>query len=70
MLHRRVPHRAPFADGAWFVGGATHPGSGLPVIFLSAQITAGMLLSEIGLDASGMPVGPRESTPASVGAPV
>jgi phytoene desaturase len=49
MLHKRVPHRAPFADGAWFVGGATHPGSGLPVIFLSAQITARMLLDEIGL---------------------
>ena len=51
MLHKRIPHRAPFADGAWFVGGATHPGSGLPVIFLSAQITAGMLLDELGVPA-------------------
>lgn len=49
MLHKRIPHRAPFCDGAWFVGGATHPGSGLPVIFLSAQITAKMLLDEIGV---------------------
>jgi len=49
MLHRRVPHRAPFADGMWFVGGGTHPGSGLPVIFLSAQITAGMLCDELGV---------------------
>lgn len=49
MLHKRIPHRAPFADGAWFVGGATHPGSGLPVIFLSAQITADLLLEEIGV---------------------
>jgi len=32
----------------WFVGGATHPGSGLPVIFLSAQILAGMMLAERG----------------------
>ncbi len=50
MLHKRIPHRAPFADGAWFVGGATHPGSGLPVIFLSAQITARMLLDELGVE--------------------
>ncbi len=49
MLHKRIPHRAPFCDGAWFVGGATHPGSGLPVIFLSAQITAKMLLEELGV---------------------
>lgn len=51
MLHKRVPHKAPFADGAWFVGGATHPGSGLPVIFLSSQITAKMLLEELGVPA-------------------
>ena len=48
MLHKRPQHRLPFADGAWLVGGGTHPGSGLPVIFLSAQITAGMLLDELG----------------------
>jgi phytoene desaturase len=49
MLHRRVPHEAPFADGLWFVGGGTHPGSGLPVIFLSAQITAGLLAERLGV---------------------
>jgi len=48
MLHKRVPHRFPGAEGLWFVGGATHPGSGLPVIFLSAQILAGMMLAERG----------------------
>lgn len=48
MLHRRVPHEAPFAEGLWFVGGGTHPGSGLPVIFLSAQITAGLLGERLG----------------------
>ncbi len=48
MLHRRVPHRLPNADGVWFVGGGTHPGSGLPVIWLSSQITARLLGDEVG----------------------
>ena len=50
MLHRRPQHRVPHARGAWMVGGGTHPGSGLPVIFLSAQITANLLLKELGRD--------------------
>ena len=50
MLHKRPQHKVPFADGAWLVGGGTHPGSGLPVIFLSAQITAGLLLKALGVD--------------------
>lgn len=50
MLHKRPQHRLGFAEGAWLVGGGTHPGSGLPVIFLSAQITTGMLLRELGLE--------------------
>ncbi len=49
LLHRRMPHRLPYARGAWLVGGGTHPGSGLPVIFLSAQITARLLLEELGV---------------------
>jgi len=47
MLHKRVQHRMTGVDGLWFVGGGTHPGSGLPVIFLSAQIAAGLLENEI-----------------------
>ncbi len=50
MLHKRPQHKVPFADGAWLVGGGTHPGSGLPVIFLSSQITAGLVLKELGID--------------------
>lgn len=49
MLHHRVPHRMPGADGIWFVGGGTHPGSGLPVIFLSSTITTRLLCDELGL---------------------
>ena len=49
MLHKRPQHKLPFVEGAWLVGGGTHPGSGLPVIFLSSQITAGLLLKELGI---------------------
>lgn len=52
MLHKRPQHKLPFVEGAWLVGGGTHPGSGLPVIFLSSQITAGLLLRELGLKSS------------------
>jgi phytoene desaturase len=46
MLHRRPQHRLEGVDGVWCVGGGTHPGSGLPVIFLSAQITSKLLCDE------------------------
>ena len=59
MLHRRPAHRLPYVDGAWLVGGGTHPGSGLPVIFLSSQITAGMLCEEIGVSADATSAAPR-----------
>ena len=49
MLHRRPHHQMQDVDGVWLVGGGTHPGSGLPVIFLSAQITARMLCGQLGL---------------------
>lgn len=49
MLHRRPQHRAEGLDGLWFVGGGTHPGSGLPVIFLSAGTTTRLLCEESGL---------------------
>jgi phytoene desaturase len=56
MLHRRPPHRLPDLDGVWLVGGGTHPGSGLPVIFLSSQITSRLICDEEGL---GDPTAPR-----------
>jgi phytoene desaturase len=49
MLHRRPHHQLQDVDGVWLVGGGTHPGSGLPVIFLSAQITARLLCQRMGL---------------------
>ncbi|MEE2682074.1 MAG: phytoene desaturase family protein [Planctomycetota bacterium] len=49
MLHRRPQNRLQGVDGTWMVGGGTHPGSGLPVIFLASQTTARMLCKEAGL---------------------
>ncbi len=67
MLHRRPQHRMPGADGVWFVGGGTHPGSGLPVIFLSSQITARLVCDELGVDYAGDAVPTMSSTePAHV----
>ena len=59
MLHRRPQHRLQDVDGVWLVGGGTHPGSGLPVIFLSAQITARLLCEEAGAGAPSAPVRAR-----------
>lgn len=53
MLHNRPHHRLQDVDGVWMVGGGTHPGSGLPVIFLSAQITSRLLAREMGVAYAG-----------------
>jgi len=52
MLFLRPQHQLPCTDNVWLVGGGTHPGSGLPVIFLSSQITARLLADRMGLPAS------------------
>lgn len=57
MLHKRPHHKATGLESLWFVGGGTHPGSGLPVIFLSSQITARLLCDEAGLSLNLSPVG-------------
>jgi phytoene desaturase len=49
MLHRRPGNRFENLQGLYLVGGGTHPGSGLPVIFESARITARLLLADLGL---------------------
>jgi phytoene desaturase len=43
MLHWRPRNRLPDTDNLYLVGGGTHPGSGLPTIFLSAQITSKLI---------------------------
>ena len=54
MLHNRPKHKLQGLDGVWLVGGGTHPGSGLPVIFLSSQITSRMLCDQLGLNYAGV----------------
>ncbi len=49
MLHRRPRNRFEDVDGIYLVGGGTHPGSGLPVIFEGARITARLLAEDFGL---------------------
>ena len=52
MLHLRPRNRFEDLDGVYLVGGGTHPGSGLPVIYESARITSRILLNDLGVDAS------------------
>lgn len=49
MLHRRPRNRFEELQGVYLVGGGTHPGSGLPVIYESSRITSRLLLSDLGL---------------------
>jgi phytoene desaturase len=51
MLHLRPRNRFEDVDGVYLVGGGTHPGSGLPVIFESARISCKLLLQDAGLAA-------------------
>jgi phytoene desaturase len=56
MLHLRPHNRFEDVDGVYLVGGGTHPGSGLPVIFESARISSRLLLSELGLASPNEPI--------------
>jgi phytoene desaturase len=47
MLHLRPRNRFEDFDRMYLVGGGTHPGSGLPVIFESARISARLLLEDL-----------------------
>lgn len=55
MLHLRPRNRFEDLEGVYLVGGGTHPGSGLPVIFESAKISSRLLLQDLGLASSGRP---------------
>jgi phytoene desaturase len=51
MLHLRPRNRFEEFDRMYLVGGGTHPGSGLPVIFESARISARLVLEDLGVRA-------------------
>jgi phytoene desaturase len=49
MLHLRPRNRFEDLESVYLVGGGTHPGSGLPVIFESARITSRLIGQEFGM---------------------
>ena len=65
MLHLRPHNRYEDLDRVYLVGGGTHPGSGLPVIYSSARITADLLLDDLGLRAAVVPSGGPVSSDAA-----
>ncbi|MBC8118683.1 MAG: phytoene desaturase, partial [Burkholderiaceae bacterium] len=48
MLCWRPRNRFEDVDGVYLVGGGTHPGSGLPVIFEGARITSKLIAEDLG----------------------
>ena len=62
MLHLRPHNRFEDLDGVYLVGGGTHPGSGLPVIYQSALISSRLLLEDLGYAAD---FGPRAARRAA-----
>ncbi len=65
MLHLRPHNRFEDLDGVYLVGGGTHPGSGLPVIFESARISSRLLLEDLAIRPPGGGAG--HAPPASTG---
>ena len=66
MLHRRPQNRFEDIDGVYLVGGGTHPGSGLPVIYEGARISSRLLLQDLGVEADlpvAMPPPERQEAP-------
>jgi phytoene desaturase len=55
MLHLRPHNRFEDVGAMYLVGGGTHPGSGLPVIFQSAKISSRLLLQDLGLEPHWQP---------------
>ncbi|MDG2381345.1 MAG: phytoene desaturase family protein [Pirellulaceae bacterium] len=49
MLHRRPHNRFEDLGSVYLVGGGTHPGSGLPVIYESSRITSNLIRSDLSL---------------------
>ena len=49
MLWRRPRNKFEDVKNMYLVGGGTHPGSGLPVIFESARISSKLVLDDLGI---------------------
>ena len=64
MLHLRPRNRFEDVDGVYIVGGGTHPGSGLPVIYEGARISSRLLAEDLGLPSRWM------NAPAEIASPM
>lgn len=65
MLYLRPHNRFEELDRCYIVGGGTHPGSGLPTIYVSGQIAAGMICKKY-----GVPEVPVAKAPVPVPVPI
>ncbi len=70
MLHRRPRNRFEELQGVYLVGGGTHPGSGLPVIYESSRITSRLLLRDFRMstdfiDQHALPLRSRKANPTT-----
>jgi phytoene desaturase len=68
MLHLRPHNRFEDLDGVYLVGGGTHPGSGLPVIFESARISSKLVVQDLGIGDN--PLGMNPDHPQSCEGPI
>lgn len=66
MLHNRPRNRFEDLGKVYLVGGGTHPGSGLPVIYESSRITSKLVLGDLGIAPGGQPPGPARNEPSAV----
>lgn len=67
MLHLRPRNRFEDLESVYLVGGGTHPGSGLPVIFESAKMSSKLLLEDFGVSTDAAPDGPAPDAAAQPG---
>ncbi len=67
MLLMRPGNRFEDLESVYLVGGGTHPGSGLPVIFESARISSRLLLQDLGLNSEAISASsPKSARPLSM----
>ncbi len=66
LLHLRPRNRFEDIPGVYLVGGGTHPGSGLPVIFESARISTRLLCEDLQIDAPVLPQNELSSAAAEM----
>jgi phytoene desaturase len=68
MLYFR-PHNR-FGGGVYLVGGGTHPGSGLPVIYEGARITARLLVKDLAEQRSSVRAAVNDASQGTHACPV